>query len=83
MARGRTDSNLPLRERRATGGRVFHGNSTVVARACDRFLVERGILVDGLRGLMTRQIRDHKAGRTLREDKIDRAATDLEQSWQA
>lgn len=82
MSRGRTDSNLPLRERRATGERVFHGNSSIVARACDRFLHDRGVAVDGIRGLMARQIRDHKAGRRLREDKIDRTAMELEEGWQ-
>ena len=83
MSRGRSDSNLPLRERRATGEKVFHGNSTVVARACDRFLNDRGPAEEGFAGLITRSIRGHQAGRRIRQDKIDRLAIEIEEGWQS
>lgn len=83
MNRGRSDINEKLRHNRITGGAVFHGNSTVVNRACDRFFMERGIVIDGLRGLMTREVRMHKQGRKIREDKTDQIASELESEWQA
>jgi len=83
MARGRTDINEPLRARRQTGGTTFHGNSSRVSRACDRFFIDRGLVIEGLRGLMTREIRIQKQGRKIRDDKTDQAASELEQSWTA
>ncbi len=83
MSRGRSDLNETLRQHLQNGRGNYHGNGSVVARACDRFFMDRGLVIDGLRGLMTRQIKHHKAGRLLRESKIDEAALDLEQGWQA
>lgn len=83
MSRGRTDRNETLRQHLQTGRGNYHGNGSVVARACDRFFIDRGIMLDGLRGLITRQVSHHKTGRLIRENKIDSTAEDIEQSWQA
>lgn len=83
MSRGRSDRNDAASQHRQTIEKTFHGNSSIVARACDRFFMDRGVVIDGLRGLIHRQVRTHKVGRLIRENKIDRTAADLEASWQA
>ena len=82
MARGRSDRNDQLRQQRLAGEATFYGNSTKVARACDRFFMDRGIVIDGLRGLITREARSHLQGRKIRDDKTDLAARAIEQSWE-
>jgi hypothetical protein len=83
MSRGRSDRSATAIQHRQTVQKTFHGNSSIVARACDRFFMDRGVVIDGLRGLITREVRSHKVGRLIRDNKIDRAAADLEASWQS
>lgn len=86
MSRGRTDSDFTARETRQTGRRNFHGNSSIVARACDNFFHKRGMdpTGGGMKNIILNSVRGHrqKIGRCVRENKVDLIAESLEGSWQ-
>lgn len=84
MNRGRSDSNAQHRKRRLTGAAAFHGNSTVVARACDDFFRRRGIESAGMAGLMKQEVQAAKGlGRAQRETRAERIAAEFERGWWA
>ena len=85
MSRGRADLNDQQRQHRITCEANYYGNSSRVARACDRFFLDRGLVIDGLRGRITRDLRAAGQPRPPRHhagDRVETAASDIEASWQ-